>query len=289
MILFHLLIVLLPSTLLALLPFPEKVSYTFTNEPIDVVIPSTEKDLPTLERCIRGIKSNCHEVRRVIVVSKKKLTDRAEWFSEDSYPFSKLEIAHAIYGSLEEAKKFINAKNTRIGWIFQQLIKFYAPFVISNISSNVLILDSDTIFLNPVEFTNSSGEPLYNVGTEYHKPYFAHMARLLVGLRKVFPEHSGICHHMLFQKPVLEDLFQLIENQDRMPAWQAICRCIDRREIYNSCMSEYEIYFNFMMMRSDQGKIRQLKWTNSADLKKISDFKARGFHYASFHAYLRDK
>ncbi len=53
---------------------------------------------------------------------------------------------------------------------------------------------------------SEKGEPFFNVSDEYYDEYFKHAARLLPGFRRVYPQYSGICHFMLFQKPVLEDL-----------------------------------------------------------------------------------
>ena len=43
---------------------------------IDVVIPAHKKDIDTLDLCIDGIRKNVKDVRRIIVVSKEKLTDK---------------------------------------------------------------------------------------------------------------------------------------------------------------------------------------------------------------------
>jgi hypothetical protein len=230
----------------------EKIQYLLKNEPIDVIIPCTDKDLSTLELCIEGIKKNGYGIRRVIVVSSQPLTSSAEWFDEQNYPFNKLDVAFEIFGNFSDAEAFCSTSNSRIGWIYQQLLKLYAPFVIPDISSNVLVLDADTIFLNPVSFLGSNSEGLYNYGFEYHKPYFEYISRLLPGLTKVFPSLSGISHHMLFQKKVLEDLFYAIQSQFNMDAWKALGRCIDHKYLYGSSLSEYEIYFNFVFTRSDQ-------------------------------------
>jgi hypothetical protein len=276
-----------PSHAFCHVPFPNKVTYLFENEPIDVVIPCTLKDLNTLDLCIHGIRSNGKNIGRIIVVSSEKLTDSAEWFPECAFPFSMTDVAFCILQDPVAARNYLEAKNTRIGWIFQQLLKFYAPFVIPDISSNVLILDADTIFLNPVEFADEFGYPYFNVASEYHLPYFYHMDRLLKGLCKQYPDYSGITHHMLFQRPILDDLFELVEENHQLPMWEALCKCIDKSHLWGSCLSEYEIYFNFTLTRTEQSSIRKLEWTNSSDLSKIETYKKKGYHYVSFHDYMR--
>ena len=262
----------------------EKIEYSFSSEPIDVVIPCASKDQKTLDICIDGIKKYGQNIRRVIVVSKERLTSKAEWFNEAGFPFTKETLAYEIFkGNSKKAKKFLHRKNSRIGWIFQQFLKLYAPFVIPEISSNVLILDSDVLFIKPTLFMNEKNEPLLNVGNEYHHPYFDQMKKILPDLTKVYEQYSGVTHHMLFQKPVLEDLFSLISNQHSTVPWKAICRAINPKDF--SCLSEYEIYFNFIFLRTNQAHLRPLSFTNTSHLEKTEKYKNLNYSYITSHNY----
>ena len=261
--------------------FAEKVTYQFSDELIDVVIPCGKKDVPTLELCIEGIRANVAHLGRVIVVAKERYTESAEWFDEADYPFTKQDLIRAILGKEESPLKS--------GWIYQQFLKLYAPFVIPNISSNVLIVDADVIFFRPVKFLGADYEGLYSHGIEHTKTYFEHMARLLPGLTRKFPRLSGISHHMLFQKPVLDDLFNQIETHHNEIAWKAICHSIDASQLDGFCLSEYEIYFNFVFSRTDQVKIRPLKWANKGNFSKKSRRKDKqhGYDFVAYHSYNR--
>src|SRR5436190_474838 len=111
---------------------------------IDVVIPCHEKDALTLELSINGVKKNCKNIRRIIVVSKKKLTNNAEWFDEARYPFNRRSILMTIFNNdISKVAQYETAPRNRTGWIYQQLLKLYAPLVIPDISSNVLVVDAD--------------------------------------------------------------------------------------------------------------------------------------------------
>jgi hypothetical protein len=265
----------------------EKITYRFSLEPIDVVIPCASKDRDMLARCIQGVRRYGQNIRRIIVVSKERLSLDAEWFSEDLYPFTKEDLSYEIFhGNKKKSKRFLSRKHPRIGWIFQQFLKLYAPFVIPGISSNVLIVDADLIFIQPTSFMNEKGEPLFNMGEEYYPPYFAHMERVLPELRRVQQQYSGITHHMLFQKPILEDLFSLISEKHQMAPWRALCRVIDPKEAKHSALSEYEIYFNFVQLRTDQMQLRPLRFINVSPLKKLEKYKSLGYHYVTSHNYL---
>lgn len=264
--------------------------YSFRKEPIDVVIPAIEKDLLTLDLCIDGIRKNGSEIRNIYVISPKALTNKAIWFDEKEFPFSFFDIANAIFGDEKMATNYLERHDNRIGWIYQQLLKFYAFLVIPNISSNILLLDADTIFLNPVTFINELGEPYFNTGTEYHPPYFVHAKKLLSDFRKVFPEYSGICHHMLVQKCVLEELFACIQSYHHAEPWRAFCHCIESDSsgtIPKSCMSEYEIYFNYIFSKTKQAHLRLLNWLDVDSLENRDQFKKDNYHYLSCHAWMR--
>ena len=251
-------------------------SYTFINDPIDVVIPAIEKDLETLHFCIEGIRQNCPSIRRVIVVSKEPLTDQAEWYPESLYPFTKTDVSQAIFQT-------DNAE--RSGWYFQQLLKLYAPLVIPNISSNVLILDADTIFLKAVSFLNEKNGGLYNPGRENNSHYFNHASKLLPSFRRYSKRLSGISHHMLFQRPVIEHLFSLVESHHALPFWKAFCSAVNPGHF--SGASEYEIYFNFVFQQTDQVNLRLLKWGNVSGLDWDA-FNEKGFDFAACHSWMRN-
>lgn len=271
--------------------FSKQVYDLKNNDPIDVVIASHEKDKRTLDHCINGIKKNCKNVGNIYVVSAKKLTDNpnAQWFNEADFPFSKYDIAMAIFENKEEADGF--ARSPRLGWLFKQILNLYSPVVIPGISSNVLILDSDTIFLNPVEFIDEHGVALYNPGTEYEYPYFIHAAKLIKGqnrIYKYFPHYSGISHHQLFQRAVIDDLFaQISQSNNNMEPWRAFAKNLDKNELQRSAMAETEIYFNFAFAQTDQVKIRELKWINIKwNPEHIINYGVLGYHYISCHTWM---
>jgi len=272
--------------------FPTR-TYLFFREPVDVVIPSIEKDLLTLELCIESVKKYVHNVRRIIVVSDKKLTDQAEWFDEKQYPFTKLDVAQEIFQDATLASLYLTHPKTRIGWIYQQLLKLYAPLVISGISSNVLVVDSDAIFLRPAMFIDANGCGLYGPGTRENSyfltymPYVDHMRRLHPDLTKLWSDFTGIAHHMLFQRPVIEDLFQLVEEHHGADFWRCFCRAIDPKHTFRSPCSEYEIYLSFLFSRTQQCKLRLLKWKDVKTLDDLSKLQAEGYHYVACHSYGR--
>ena len=262
--------------------------FPFSDQRIDVVIPSVEKDLLTLDLCIQGIRENGANIGRIIVISKRRLTAQAEWFNEADYPFSFQDVAAALAKDNPQLIQLLIQKGERVGWYYQQLLKLYAPLVIPDISDNVLILDSDAIFLNPVSFLNQNNGGLYNPGVEYHIPYFQHAARLIPGFYKRFLRYSGISHHMIFQKPVIEAILEEVEQQHAQPFWQIFCHLVAPENIFSGA-SEYEIYFNYVFTHTNQVSVRLLEWKNIHKLSEIDKWKKKGMHYVCLHSYDRKK
>lgn len=266
----------------------EKISYQFSHDAIDIVIPCHSKDIPTLNRTIDSIRNNISGIRRVIVVSSEPYTDKAEWFDEALFPFTKEKIALEIYKTKDIADMELHKPKTRLGWLFQQFIKLYAPFCIPGISSNVLLVDADVIFLKKIQVLQKNGAGLYAVSTEYHVPYFTHASKILPELKKVHRNFSGITHHMLFQKEILVDLFNHIYAYHGEEPWVIMARHVamdsDNR-IIGSGMSEYEIYFNFAFSRTNQVKIRHLKWANCKEYE-INQYRRRGYDFVAVHNWI---
>lgn len=266
----------------------KEVKYQFKKAPIDVVIPCAGKDKPTLELCIDGIRKYGKNVNRIIVVSDKQYSDSAEWFDEKLFPFTKLDIIQSVFQSKVKGQAFVKEHPGKTGWIYQQFLKLYAPFVIPKISPNVLVLDSDTVFLRPVTFTHKN-RGIFTVSDEYHPPYFDWMQRSIPWLTKLFSQYSGVSHHMLLQRPVLHDLFTTIKTQHKDLVWKSLSRAIDQTLLPDhSSLSEYELYFNFALSKSKDLRVRRLKWKNVATLQEIETARSEDYDFVSCHSWMRE-
>ncbi len=255
------------------------------NSVIDVVIPAHKKDLATLDFCIKGIRKNIANVRRIIVVSKEKYSDKAEWFDESRYPFSYQEISELV-------------ARQNVGWNYQQLLKLYAVLVIPEISENVLIVDSDTVFFRKVKFFSPEGLPLYNLSkdqnldkSDFHQTTFNHIKKILPEIAQNFPKNfenvSGICHHMLFQKHFIKELFAMVEKHDASgePFYKIFLK--NRENSFG--VAEYNLYFYFLISLHPQDyKIRILKYKNTSNFSPKKESLRLKYHYCSYHSYMRD-
>ena len=262
------------------------ISAFLFSEAIDVVIPCHPKDFPILSECVRGIRKNGKDINRVIVITKN--IDRVEvkalaksldieLFSEKMFPFN-----------IQKVGIELGCKANR-GWFFQQLLKIYAFSVIPDLSSHVLLLDADTVFLNPCKFLTDDGKTLFTTSSQHHDPYFLHAKKLVPTFQENSDRFSGICNFMLIRRDVIERLVNEVEEYHGEPFWKAFLHVVDPEWKHWVGASEYEIYFNYFLANypSDYS-IQELKWSEGLhNIKSLKKHKKDGYHFVTCHHWQR--
>lgn len=234
---------------------------------IDVVIPTCEKDLDTLELVIARAKLYVVGVRDVYVVSARRYSDNAGFIPESAFPFSKAEVAALVRAP------------PRASWYYQQLLKLYTLEVAPELSDTVLILDSETILYRPVTFVEPGGRALYCTSDEIQPSYYRHMERLVPGLTgPCIPFASGIVHHMLFRRNIVQELRQHFD-------WRRFLAAVDPAHSGGAGASEYEIYFCYVFSHHPKTvAVRELKWDICSAVLLESDH-----DFLTAHAHLRKR
>jgi hypothetical protein len=240
---------------------------------IDAVIPLGPKDAGLAEFCARAIRRNIADLRSIWVVCAKDPEIPGTIFvDERRFPFS-LDTVRAALGVSDRA-----------GWYLQQLIKLYMAQAVPDIAPRYLVVDADTLFLRPCSFVED-GRAVLNFGSEFHPPYFAHMARMHPGLQKL-TAFSGITHCMLFDRAWVAELFDLVEQQHPGRSfWQSFLAEVDPEQREKSGASEYETYFNFCLSaHASEVVVKKLHWAN---LTNVAEIDAKRYDYVSLHWYKR--
>lgn len=240
---------------------------------IDVLIPLGPKDADVARICALSVRKYVMDIRTIWVIGQKNPGIPGTIFvQEGELPFS-----------LEEVKGILGI-NERAGWYFQQLVKLYAPILIPSILQQYLVVDADTFFLKKCRFVEE-GRPAFNVGIEYHHPYFEHMTRLHPNLIKPMI-YSGITHTLVYDRVWLQDMRRLIEaHHQEKPFWRIYLEQVDPVHKNASGAAENELYFTYcILMHINEVVIKAIKWANISSINEISDL----YTYVSLHWYLRD-
>ena len=238
----------------------------------DIVIPIGSYDKDIVQKQLEYTKQNIIGYRNIYLISYDPtiIIEGCITIDENIFPFN-INTVSNFHGKLD-----------RNGWYLQQLLKFYAGNIIPNILERYLVIDSDTFFLKPTIFIENN-KCLYNYGNEYHKPYFNHMAKLDPTLTKVDKNKSGICHHMMFETKYINELITKIEQNHNDMFYNIFLKFIIDTERTTAGGSEYEIYFNYMLINhSNKIQIRKLNWINTNKLNINSNY-----DYISYHWHLR--
>lgn len=246
----------------------------FAAPQIDIVIPCHKKDVVALKHCIEAARKYIQNVHAIYVVSSEKLSDKAEWIPETNYSFAKEDVAEKMYGVRDASKP-------RVGWIYQQFLKLYAKDAIPNLTDYYLVLDADVIFLHPMRFFTDDDVPLYGIGKEHYDAYFTHLDKVYPGLPVLYPEYSGICHHMVFKRNLLSSLIQEVEAIHNTPFMDVVITNLDMASPHTIAFSEYELYFSYVFHKG-RGLIRPLYWGYIGNMGMRHKFQKKGYDFVCF-------
>ena len=254
----------------------------------DIVIVHGPNDDEILPHCVEHIKKNVNGYRNIYIVSwdassdifEEEILKDCKVYDESIFPFSKSDV------------NAINQTPHRDGWYLQQLIKLHVSLVIEEILDDYVMIDSDVLFLKPIEF-KSNNKYLYNMSIEDHRPYFEHMKRLHPTFEKV-SKFSGISHHMIFNRYIIKEIMNMVElhhnslKNETKPFWRIFLEQVDVEQRQYSGASEYEIYFNFMIQHHKDKIIpRKLRFedTGAPVWYVLQNFVNTDIAYAALHSW----
>jgi hypothetical protein len=94
---------------------------------------------------------------------------------------------------------------------------------------------------------------------------------------------------MIFNTHFVSELFNMVElYHNKEPFWKVFLKLVDKDRYDSSGASEYEIYFNYMLIHHfDKISVRKLNWNNVTSLNNINEFISNKYNYISYHYYLR--
>jgi hypothetical protein len=256
-------------------PTLEKKRFPLTADPIDALLIGNEKNRSFLESAIANIRENA-QVRRIVVISPEQWTSDAEWFDSKQLPFSHSQIVEAMFADSFEKRRYPYHPRNQLHKIFAHLASLYAPLMIPNLSPNVWIVEPEVLLLHPIDLMTQMGEPLFSVRDKYQAAHKTLSVRLLPHM--FFENYVEITHFILIQKPILEELFDDLQEIHGEP-WKAVCRMIDLGKIYEPCFSAFSLYGSFALARASQAKLKPLKGVSSLYTHDIPKYQKEGYDF----------
>lgn len=154
----------------------------------------------------------------------------------------------------------------RSGWVYQQALKL--ALLQNSPTQYALIVDSDTVLLNPREWVKADGSIALTPTEEFNDAYFLFLKNL--GSLPVPPKTSFIPHHMFYEVAAFQKLtLQLkIEN-----TFQVIEKITDHSDVSSSSpfSLDYELYAQWSLSNL-KPRVRLIRWSNISMSRSKLDF-----------------
>ncbi|QSQ19200.1 hypothetical protein JY651_28070 [Pyxidicoccus parkwayensis] len=219
------------------------------------------KDYDKLAPCIASIVQHSRTpIRNVYVVARQELEHLhlhqvagkpVIWINEERYPFAVHDVTDALVRK--------GTTHPHGSWYYQQLLKLCVYSAIPDLLDHVLILDADFHFARGVPFLTERGEAILSPGYPFewqlntrdypHKVTHVHArfaGRLVPGWAPRNP-FSGMHHHMVLDRRILDALHAAVEQRRKQPFWKAFLDTVDV-EKWNGA-SEYVLYFHHALQK----------------------------------------
>ena len=216
---------------------------------MSLIIPTKSSDFNRMKSNFKFYKKFIVDISNLVFIGNKeleKLLKLNKYMFEIPIKFINENTLIDVYKIKQLIKKKNKKATKRSGWYIQQFLKMNYCQICKQ--KYYLIWDSDTIPIKKVYMFSDDGLPYFNVKTEYHRPYFTTMKRLIPELRKK-NNYSFISEHMLINTKIMKNLIKRIENNDNISGefwFEKIINSIDKKDIRHSGFSEFETYGTFV-------------------------------------------
>jgi hypothetical protein len=259
--------------------------------PIEILFVSTFKDFEILPDSLEYAfeATSKYSNTRITIITPDKYVDLLKDLLQKYGVTIQAESIYLDEQTLHELSKVFQ---DRFGWVLQQLLKL--KFVLHSESSGVLIIDSDTILIEPRDWLRNDGAQLLTPTWEYHRPYYIYLKS--IGICDLEPEFTFVSHHMLMQPKILKELFAYVGWTEFQDLVEIVCSEQNLGE-QSPFSLDYELYAQYLY-KFHPDKVLLGKWSNKAvalpsskvdrKVKIEEEIKSSKNRFASlsFHSYL---
>ncbi len=266
--------------------FEAQYPFQPSNVPLDILIPTVEKDLDMLKICVAFARRNLmHPIKDIYIVAaptEKTIACAQELGAifVDETTVLPIQIKDIYYFPAE-------CKGCdRRGWLFQQFLKLSADEIC--VSEHVLVIDTDTLLVRPQIYIYEN-RTIFHCSDEFHIPYRT-VYKKMVGEAAKGP-FSFVSHTTLFEKSKLKHFKNHIEQLHKMPWFQAIMSLMNKDE--GSAHAENESYPQFVISHYPNSFIQLYFFNEGYNRQKYLPLLLNGelkldpyIKTVSFHSYM---
>ena len=266
----------------------------------DVIIPVAFNDYEFLKKTYSYLIDNLG-ANRIFILTDGRLSRFLPKVVKKNSKFVILDenriIEGLTYKRVHQMIISMGREHTRTGWYYQQFLKM--AFALSEYCDNDYYMswDADTVPVKKIVFFNDNGQPYFTMKYEYQKQYFDVMEKLM-GFGKT-NSMSYIAEHMMFNRNIMKELIQKIENNNGIPGnnwYEKILNALPPEIVSVNAFSEFETYGTYcglnypnlyverMMNGFRLGSLIQGRFVSN---RILNDFSLYDFSVVSFEIYNR--
>lgn len=214
-------------------------------EKFDVVIVSAERDLETIKKYIDFYFKNLN-LDNIIIITK--ITKESESLFSNFKNVILLDedkiLDNLTYQNTKNILEKLGKNTEKTGWYLQQFLKMGYSYKCKN--KYYLIFDADTIPINSLNFFEEE-KIIFNVKSEYYKPYFNTIRKLFNDEVKKETNFSFISEHMAIDKNIMLELIKKIEKNNKIDGKTFFEKIINLMDENQYDFSEFETYGNYVL------------------------------------------
>jgi hypothetical protein len=212
----------------------------------DIVIVSHEKDFNNIKYIVEHCDKNLEFDSIHLIVSEGLVYNDMELLEQLT---NKKIYLHLESNVLKIDKSRIKH---RPSWIYQMMLKLFQNVTEND---NFLVIESDCIIINKLDFFNDD-KTIFYLGRDHHHPPYYTFNQKLLGIGREY-DHSFISEFMMYDKKIIKELLNKTNCATIEDFLELIYQYVD-----GGCYpSDYDLYGNFYYSNySDKFETKKLNF-----------------------------
>jgi hypothetical protein len=216
--------------------------------PMELLVVCGPQDTPILQLCIKSvIQFSANPISNVVIVvpdSDVEMTKKIILKMDKNMNIPIVVVRENEYIPIEIRSKLKQKFEERYGWILQQVIKVH--YTAQSKAQAVLVIDADTVLLQPLKGIGKNGEQHLSYSSEMHRSYREFLKYIQVPMRRPF--FSTVTHHMIIQPTIMRELLRNVGIQDLYKLTEEIIT-FNTKSVISPISIDYEMYGQYLRSR----------------------------------------
>ena len=161
----------------------------------ELVILATKKNLHTLQLAMPFYRKNLN-AKAIFIIAPARIEQEIKIIPDVFFINEETVYVDLSFKKVAEILYKICGNSDKTGWYLQQFLKLAWAYRCRD--KYYVVIDADTLPLNPISFIDKNGNYLFTSKIEFNKPYFDTIEKLFNGEVKRAGNFSFVAENMVF-------------------------------------------------------------------------------------------